>query len=566
MAMKIGIHRKTIIQGVLLIAAAVGGAALYIFVESARMSSSGRSGQQIFLLLFAPAAGGYLLYLFSCGLYQVWLGLTRYTVTPNELIVRSPLRTRAIPWKSVRDFELPPATFPKAPDTLVLLLAADGTAKLPLRRFREVGTDGMLTSSVPGLAEWGMERVRRGQPTVLSRLRVRWQLYKSTLFGLAAAPLLFIVMLLGALALSWDYVNYFRIRQSHDSVQGQITAIIKEEGKNETVRAHVHYVAWNGQKVDLRRPVALGFADRFKVGDSITVNYLHRHPSIGRIPGWDLDSSQWILGILVLPFVWVSYRIMKQSLANWLRPLRDRLFWGSAPGSQHLLISGASLDMLYSLLPDRHVGAIILKPPAQKSKKPGLDVWAAWFKRAGIEARKGLGKFLILAPDQARRMLDRVGGDNAFPGGYMVVDCQTTDEAERIIQAQLATAQAGGQTSMEHVRFYDLDAAVGPLNDGERVQLFHDWLNQRLRRLYGGATGNDIPEVDFASLFKINPASGGFDFLIERRKAGPRVWLSNAAGSGSQLAECSRGRWVAISQVTAPRILMAPMAKRLFSK
>jgi hypothetical protein len=565
MAMKIGIHRKSIIQGLLLIACAVGSAALYIWVELARMSTSGRSGEQIFLLLVAPAAAGYLLYLLGRGIWRVGLGLTRYIVTPSDLTIRSPLRSRVIQWKSVWDFRLPPADFPKAPDTLELILAPNGSVKLPLARFRQAGLDATLTAAVPGLAEWGLEHVR-SEPRVLSLLRVRWQLHKSTLFSMAAAPLLCIVMLFGSLALCWDFVNYLRIRHAHDSAQAQITSIIKEEGKNETVRTHVRYSAWNGQTEELRRPVVVSFADRFKVGDSIQVDYLHRHPSIGRIPGWDLDSSQWLLSIITLPVVWVTYRVSKVSLGNWFRPLRDRLFWGSAPTAPHLFMSGATLDGLYTMLPERHIGAIILKPPPKNSKKPGLKFWAAWFKKAGIETQSGLGKFLILAPYQAQKMLQRLGGDNAFAGGYMVIDCQSADEAERIVQAQLATAQAGNQTSTEHVRFYDLNGAVGPLNERERIDLFHNWLNQRLRRLYGGVTGNDIPDADFAGLFRINPAEGAFDFLIECRKNGPRVWLSSEKGSGPQLAECMRGRWAVVTQVTVPRILRTSMGKRILPK
>ena len=566
--MTIGMDSKSAVRGSLTILAVLGCGALYAFITAVPLGPSGRSGDQILLLLFAPALVAVGLYYLGRGAHRVWDGLTRFELTDRALTIRSPVRMRVVPWTSVEDFLLPPAGFPRAPESLVLLVRHSRAVALSIRRVRAAGAVSLLTTSVRGLGEWGLERVRPAGPTALSPMKVRWQLYQGDLFPFFIALVLFLLFTVGGLLFSWEFINYQRLRRSHVSTLARITEITREKGKNETVWTRVSYQAQNGRVVRLHREVMVPFADHFHVGDNVPVDYLPNHPRIARIPGWDLDDRRWVWLILVLPVVWVTYGTTKRGAANWLRPLRERLAWAAAPTLPHCTFSGADLQSLYPLFPDRHHGTLVLKPPSPASKKPGVRTWRRWFERAGISARPALDKFLILSPPEASRALERLGGGNDFVGGYMVLDCQTSAEAERLISEQLAKAKAGeAPSALEHVRFYYLDRLIGPLDDAARRVAFQAWIIRRLSRLYGGLLPNGVPQADFASLFGVDPADGIFDLLIERRNSGPRVWIRSYPGGSVQLAECDRGRWVVLRDVPAPRIFRATSAQaRLASR
>jgi hypothetical protein len=444
--MIMGVHYKSVARGFLAVVLALLGAGGYVWIATVRLEPSGRTGQQILLLLFAPGILAALVYYIARGLHRVLSGLTRFEMTDRMLTVQGPLRTRVIGWASIKDFFLPPARFPDPPQSLVLVPADGRPVVLPVARLRAAGAEALILASVRCLPEWGMERVRAAKPATLSPMKVRWQLHKSVLVLLYGMLILFLVAALGGILVSWNYVNYLRIRHSHVSAWAEVTQIDKESsGKDETTWTRIRYVAANGRTVRLRRQVKPQFAEQYQTGDRVTVDYLPDHPAIARIPGWDLDDRQWMMLIFTVPLAWVTFRATKRGIAIWLGPLRERLAWSAAHDSPLCAFSGASLNSLSAIFPDLHVGTMVLKPPPPGSKKPGVGAWARWLDRAGIEARRAAGKFLILAPAQSQRLLERLGGSNAFLGGYVLLDCGASDEAERLISEQLALARAGGR-------------------------------------------------------------------------------------------------------------------------
>jgi hypothetical protein len=237
------------------------------------------------------------------------------------------------------------------------------------------------------------------------------------------------------------------------------------------------------------------------------------------------------------------------------------------PSSPLFAFSGANLETIFALLPEDHAGFIVLTPPSPLSHKPTIGAWARWFTKAGIQTRQVLEKFLILAPDQAARMFNRIGGDNAFIGDYMVLNCTNEQDAEREIVDHVAKAQSEEGIDSSHcIRLFFRNGAIGMFSGDQRPVVFEAWINQRLRRLYGGKTPPEIPAANFAGLFNVDPTNGAYDMLIERRKTGPRIWLRSAQDANAQLAECTRGRWLVTQSLNVPRILKSNWTRRLLTR
>ncbi len=561
--MPIKINKTSIANGCVTILVAAATASLYVWVETVHIQGSRFTGEQIFLLPFAPIAACGLLYFLARGLQLIWSGLTRYTVADYALIIHSPVGTRQVPWSTIDDFLLPPAKFPKAPEALVLLLAQNRRMVVSIARFREAGAEPLLLAFVPGLAEWGLERVKTPLPTACSVMAVRWRLYKASMLSLYGMLVLFLFTTVGCLTIAWNSFNYLRIRQSHVSAQAKITNITTEPGRHGTVWATIRYTALNGQIVRLRREVRPDFADRFRLGDRVTVDYLRSDPLIGRIPGWDLDGRQWILLVILLPFTWATYRVTRNCAANCLGPLRERLAWSSQGSAPYVTFSGANLKTLFTLVPEKHIGIMMLKPSRSGSQGRGVREFIRAFEQAGIQASQAAFNLLALATDQARRMLNRMGGDQAgFPGDYMVLECPTTEAAERLLQEQWANSQSEkDQLTPPQIRLYCLKRFVGPLDTSGKRELFQGWITQRLGRLYGGALPADVPEIEFADLLDMDPADGQFDLLIERRRGGPRLWLYCKKPGRAWRADCLDGHWSLLADVPVPRILKSRCAK-----
>jgi uncharacterized protein DUF3592 len=465
--MNVGVNYRSVIAGIGWILCRSAVLLGYAFLVARPLEPSGYSGSQILLMFFSPVVLGGWVYFAVRGMMHIWSGLTRYTLDDLELIARTPLWSRVVRWSSVASFVLPPATFPRAPEKLVLLAGDGRRLKLPLPRIRSAGAEPLLLSSVPGLSAHSLDSVRDPEPRTNSILRTRWRLYGAELPALYGILILFLLFTLGGLAFSWDFVNYLRISRRHFTATGLITEITKEDsGKDERVWTRVQYVASNGQTVRLHRKVLVSFADKFKKGDEVQVDYLPGNPRVGRIPGWDMDGRMWVYLLLTAPLVFVMYRATRVSLAKWLRPLRDRLAWVAKGQTGRFGFSGANLAELYVILPDRHRGTFILKPPSASQKKPGLWAWSRWFRRAGIEGRAAEGKFLILNPDQSRRMLSRVGGGNPFPGDYMVLDTAGAEDAEKILHERLANPNTpANEPATDHIVLSCIDNVVGPVTE-----------------------------------------------------------------------------------------------------
>jgi hypothetical protein len=556
--MRIGVHYKSVVQGLVMLGVACGLAWGYWWLVTVRIAPTGRTGQQILIMMFAPVATVVFLQFVGRAFKKVWLGFTRYAILENGLVVNGPLRTRTISWQSIRDFILPANTFPKAPGTLVLVMADSRIVRLPLVRFRDACALELLTGSVPGLNSWDIERVRSPAPKTLSPLQVRWHRIKPNLFLLYFGLTLLPLMTLGVVAFSWDFFNYLRISRSHLSSTAQITEITTDDtGKDEKVWVRVVFKTWNGRSIKLHRKVLVGFRDRFKVGDQIAVDYLPDNPSIARIPGWDLDGRQWILAVMSLPLLWVMFAATKRALAECFGPLRRRLAWVCDPSCPRLGLSNASLGTLHVLLPDAHVGTLVLKPTLPGSPRQ--------LKAAGIETRQAMKRFVILSPTEARRLYDRLGSEESFSGDYFILDCKDNDEAEQILlQYFSGLSWLLGGSLPEKTRFHCAKSIVAPLEPDQRRQLFGRWISSHLSNLFGGQFPPDIPAADFAGLFNIDPADGAFDLLIERRSTGARIWLRNYETGSIQMAECLRGRWFNSSHAPTPKVFRKPLRKRLF--
>src|SRR5881394_679255 len=150
--MRVGIHIRSIVDGVLSTIGIVAGAVLYGWLIFTRYTPSGhRTGQQILLILFSPVAAGALVYGAFWALYTVRKGLTRYTVG-DELTIHGLPLTRVVQWREISNFELPPESFPDPPTELVLVCSDGRREVIPIDRFRQCGAEALLRDKMPGLA------------------------------------------------------------------------------------------------------------------------------------------------------------------------------------------------------------------------------------------------------------------------------------------------------------------------------------------------------------------------------------------------------------------------------
>ena len=563
-SMSIGIHFKSILLGFLVSLGAGAVLAIYVYVATFAAADPGRSGKQLFLLLFLPLIVGGCVYLAGLGLSLTWGGLTRFAFTADALTIRGPLRTRAIPWTEVRDFVLPSPNFPRAPEWLVLLLASGRRVTLSLQRIRAAGAEPWLGDFVPGLTEWGLERVRAAEPMTKSILRVRWQLYKSNLIALYFAAVFFFMTVLATAGVGWNYINYERISRSHKSALATITEIMRTSGKYQSTWVRAGYTAWNGQSVQLHREVKFDFAERFKVGGVVKVDYLPEQPSTCRIPDWDLDERKWLMAVLWVPVLWVSHRVMRRSSVPWLLPLRAPLVWAAERSSAQLAIANTDLRDLSALLPARHAGTLVLVPPLSAPRVPGLRDWERQFRDAGIDAHSMRDRCLVLMPDQVKVVLDRIGDEPCYSSDYFCLDCTSADEVERFLARLVEKADLGNRVKMRglsenasapEVELCFIDGVLSPVDDDTRRAMFQDQIQRQLDHLYGGVTPSDIPAVDFAALLGVDPADGAYALLIERRRAGPRLWIRKDKEQRGRRAECTNGRWLAVDDARVPRAL-----------
>ncbi len=92
--MTVGIHYKSITLGFLTMLITTACGAFYLWIVSVPQELSGRTGQQILVLLCAPLAILAFLYFVGCGAYQILGGITRFDVTASNLTIRNPWRTR----------------------------------------------------------------------------------------------------------------------------------------------------------------------------------------------------------------------------------------------------------------------------------------------------------------------------------------------------------------------------------------------------------------------------------------------------------------------------------------
>jgi hypothetical protein len=493
------------------------------------------------------------------GFARIGSALKRYQLADDALTINSLIRSRTIAWGDIVNFQLPPAAFPLAPTTLVLVPRNGRNVKIQLSRFRATGADDLLLKSVPGLADWGLERARTPDSVSLSILRTRWKLHRKSILMFAGGVVFTLLVGLGMLLYCWDLLNYFRISRWPVAAAAVVTDIERDDsGKDERVHVTVRYVTDTGRTMRMRRHVMAGFADKHQVGDVIVINYLHNHPSIARVPEWDMDVREWVFGLFCLPLLWMSYRVTKQSAAELFRPLRDVLAWGAKAETGEIIFPGIDLATLYALAPEHHAGAIVLKPPFRTiQQKMGADGWAGRFKRAAIPCVRRQRNLLLFDALQAARFLQRLGEvEVKYIDDYAVL--ATDDIAE--LEQRLPTKAAGRLETRDFndvgpLRLYLLRGAAGPFDAKARAALFQEWIDQRLARLLGGAIPTEIPEVDWAELFNIDPADGLYQILIERRKSGPIVWLRPYETGVTTSAKCANGRWQTTANVRTPRLL-----------
>ena len=383
-------------------------------------------------------------------------------------------------------------------------------------------------------------------------MKVRWRLYNAEIPIIFAALSFFLLFGLGSLVLSWEFINYWRIERHHYSAAATVTQIKVENGKDKSVWASVRYTTWDGHAERLRREVAVNFSDAVKVGDQVTVDYLPNQPWIGHIRNWDLDGRKWVWLIMALPTVLLTFLQLKVLLGRWCGPLHEQLLWGAIAPSQECVLSPANLHMLAEIAPARHEGTLMLKPP-KGSNKPLPGTVARRLKDAGLEAREVLQKFVVLGPDESRRLLSRMGAKETYEGGYMVLDCATAQEAERLL-LEAANGDATAEARLlQSTQIHCLDQTLGPLSEAEAHALFQEWILLRLRRLYGGALPQEITAPEFRELFDFDASSEGCILLIERAKRGPHVWLRKMDEPFASRATFASGNWTMRKNLRAPR-------------
>lgn len=536
----------SVLLGILLILLLLGLSGGYLFLMAWPMSETGRlTGQQILLMLWSPAILGAAIFGIWYGARRVGAGLTSYTVDVQGTIRNGPLHSRRIPWSDICDFALLPGNFPAPPRALALYPRSGEPIEIELQKLAPADVE-QIAAWYPPLAEHGINRVKRKTPSIKSALRVRWDLSGSELFpGVLAAGML-VALSLAGFHLARDTVDYWRIRLHHESTVGVITSIyIDHSGKHDSTYASVGYSLPNGQKHRLRHEVRGDFPSHCKVGDKVTIEFLPTNPSVARIQDWDLDGAQWVFLIFLFPLLFIVGIGTRGMVDKWLFPLSTIFRWSSSHDqtpSPIVSINDARLFSLNQALPERHRGAMFLKPKKGKGE-PTVNGLASQLRKAGIECKCVIESYVALDRANAGHLIERLADDDSYEGRYGIVDMQTAEEVEKYLVQKPETAPGEIEiTALTDARFVRWPG-LAPLDDQSKRALFERWIMLRLARLYGGALPATTVDARFAALFGVQPEQGTFTIMVQRRASGPRVWLRSADEPSAQLATLERGRW-----------------------
>jgi hypothetical protein len=557
---RVGIRIRSVLLGlfllVLLVACALGYAWLIYWPDT---RSGQRSSDQLLLIFFTPFAAGPFIYTVFRVLRMLQNGLTRYTVG-NALQIHRPLWTRVIRWSDVTDFELPPSRFPKPPKELVLILSSGRREFLPVRRFEQSGADVLLRERVPGLAEHGLDRVRRNTTRTISSWRVRWSLHAEDLVPLLFGCVFGIACVVAAIGWGWDYVNYVRLQYASVATQGTVSKVDADEDQSsESVcYATVRYTNSLGKHFKIHRRVPVSFVNARVPGTSVTVEYLPNHPSIARIRGWDLDGRMWAALLFIIPLIPIGFTSASR-LLRWFQPLRDVIRWSVDANIPAIFLPGADIVALSIAFPGRHEGQLVLEPPRASAAhdKPSGWAWKRSLKKAGLSPRQLGNSFLLLSREDSARLIGRIGARTEFKVPYYVLDCIDTDHA-----AEFALSQIGQgvftkliESGDGRLRFFSKESVSGPFDAAQRRDAFERYLKTRLARLYGGALPRNTSYAEVARLFDIAPATRSIDVMLERRRANPRIWIHALEEPRAAYADCINGRWIVTANQPIPEAL-----------
>ncbi|MEX0655231.1 MAG: DUF3592 domain-containing protein [Phycisphaeraceae bacterium] len=538
-----------------LIGAGFGWLSLWLLVPDGSVT-----GLQILFWLLSPVLITMVLGCLGLGVFLIWQGLTRYMVDEDGLTIRLPIGRRHVPWEQVADVAVHAGAFPQRPGTLTLHLTDQRCVQVPLTLRPEKEFRRVLSDHLPMLAEHGFERVRhRPPPKPPSHAMVKLGRNGSTLIWAYPALLFALLSVLGIFMFGKDYLNYWRIHWHHHTTMATVERIEHDEDR---VHATIVYELEQGDRVRLRRKVLHGFKDDFEPGDEVTVQYLPQDPGTARIADWDLDGRQWFMLLMLMPFAWLGFFGVHQTLTTLCRPLHEVFAWMGLEREDAcgLATHEMAMETLYAILPQRHEGgAIVFKSlkEVENATDRSIDDWAQELTKAGIQAKAVAESFVIVGAEQARRLLDRLGRQrDTIRAEYAVLKVPSVTEAERYTLSELmAEEDAKADQAVLNTRLMNLDGIAFPLEREEVSQALERYLKLQIERLYDGAPPAKMLAVNFATLLKLDPSGTMYHFLIERRARRACLWVRANEAFGATCAEFEHERWTVVANQPVPRAL-----------
>ena len=161
----------------------------------------------------------------------------------------------------------------------------------------------------------------------------------------------------------------------------------------------------------------------------------------------------------------------------------------------------------------------------------------------------------MLDGPEAKKLTDRLFPPDDVYADYAVLPDGTRDAANRFALDVLAGEDpAKRQAALRGCGLFRWGESVGPFSRDELAEALDRMIGLRLMTLYDGAPPTGAATESFVRLMKVN-ADGDYHVMVERRQAGPRVWVAAEGAADAQYAQFARGRWTVVRNQRVPRFL-----------
>lgn len=498
------------------------------------------------------------------GLGAVERSLRRYRIDAKGVRVHGLWHHRFARWDEVADFTAPPGPFPRPPQHVVLYLRHGRPIEVPLTLRPKGVIAEALGRYVPVIAEHGLDRARQDDAPLKRPASWHGERLMSGLVKLVGGFIFTLMCLAVGVMLSWEFINALRIAADPVEVPAEVMAIVKDDDRT---RVTVKFTDEAGNDVTLKRSVLADFPKHHGVGQEVTVQHLAGSPQVARVHDWDTDRRQVFILLLVLPFAWISLGGVQSGLQELRRPSHFPFGWAVGVGDPFhvVLTTSDELEINLATWPDRHSGdrcVVLLSLRVTDEHSTfnfgGLAEQGEAMDKHGIETKLVDKRFLLLAPNAAKLMFDRLGREPKTRAEYFIAPSADPAETEAWALRILRSEHGDKTEEVEQLRdtpFFCRQHLVGPLNADELQPAFNRWMTQQVGRLYDFSVPRELKEADWFGLLAMKGGVDAANLLIEKRHGELRIHRHRMGEREARRATLAAGVWRTMDAVRLPAAL-----------